>query len=208
MPDPLTLSALGTTALTEGIEFLYREAGEVLKLLRERGSAGTAEAQPTGRVSSKLPANAFEGQLNDPVLHLDVVEELQAELRELRAAVAEYAQGIDEVDPSNRTLLEQVDGLRRALEAVYGQSIRFKGEPDPSSGTAAVGEAKVGEVRGYVAGLRARNILGGSVTGKVYADRVDAGGTVVGVDVDTFGPSAHGPGQRQNDDGTSRPPNS
>jgi len=38
MSDPDTLSAavIGSAALTEGIKFLYRQAGEILKRWRER----------------------------------------------------------------------------------------------------------------------------------------------------------------------------
>jgi hypothetical protein len=80
-----------------------------------------------------------------------------------------------------------VDGLRRAMEAVYGQRIAFRGEPGLSSGTVVVGEAKVEEVLGYVAGLRAKRIISGSVTGRVKADRVGPGGQAVGVEAETIG---------------------
>jgi hypothetical protein len=45
----------------------------------------------------------------------------------------------------------------------------------------------VDEVLGYVAGLRARRIVGGSVTGRVTAKLVGAGGQAIGLDVDTIG---------------------
>jgi hypothetical protein len=135
----------------------------------------------------QLPSDAFDGQLQGPRLHLEAVERLEQELRDLRAAVADYAQGIDEVNPNDKQLLETVDGLRRAMEAVYGQRIVFKGEPGPSSGAVVVGEAKVKEVLGYVAGLRAKKIIAGSATGIVQTDKVVPGGEAVGVDVDTIG---------------------
>jgi hypothetical protein len=189
MADPLTLAAVGAVAITEGIKFLYGQAGEALKRWRERQSAKAAAAEPTTAepVSVQLPADAFEGQLQEPRLHLDAVARLEQELRDLRAAVADYAQGIDEVDPNDKRLLEKVDGLRRAMEAVYGQRIVFKGEAGPSSGTAVVGEAKVREVLGYVAGLRAREIISGSVTGRVEADTVATGAQAVGLEVETIG---------------------
>jgi len=43
-------------------------------------------------------------------------------------------------------------------------------------------------VLGYVAGLRARRIIGGSVTGRVTAKRVGPGGQAIGLEVDTIGP--------------------
>jgi hypothetical protein len=191
MADPLTLAAVGAVALTEGIKFLYGQAGEALKRWREHKAAKAAAAAPVvvEPVSAELPPAAFEGQLQDPQLHLDAVERLEQELRELRAAVADYAQGIDSVDPGDKQLLEAVDGLRRAMEAVYGQRIAFKGEPGPPSGVQVMGEAKVDEVLGYVAGLRARRVIAGSVTGRVEVKKVDRGGQAVGVEIDTIGGS-------------------
>jgi hypothetical protein len=211
MSDPVTLAAVGAFALTEGIKFLYGQAGEALKHWQERrkakaaaaeaaaaaaAAAGTAPAEEAAAaeeaapapepVQVALPADAFDGQLNDPRLHLEVVERLEQDLRDLRAAVADYAQGIDEVDPRDQQLLAKVDALRQAMEAVYGQRIAFKGEPGPPSGAAVVGEARVGEVLGYVAGLRARRIIGGSVVGRVEADKVGPGGQAVGLDADTI----------------------
>jgi hypothetical protein len=189
MPDPLTLATVSAVALTEGIKFLYGQAGEALKRWGKRKLTKTATAEPTMAepVSVQLPADAFDGQLREPRLHLDAVARLEQELRDLRAAVADYAQGIDEVDPNDKRLLEKVDGLRLAMEAVYGQRIVFKGEAGPSSGTAVVGEVKVKEVLGYVAGLRAKQIISGSATGRVETDKVGPGAQAVGLDAETIG---------------------
>ena len=62
--DPLTLAAVGAVALTEGIKFLYGQAGEALKRWRARQQAASAEAP----VAVELPADAFEGRLHDPRL--------------------------------------------------------------------------------------------------------------------------------------------
>ena len=189
MADPFTLGAVGAVVLTEGIKFLYGQAGEALKRWRERKAAGkNADVEP---VEVELPSDAFAGQLERPQLHLDAVERLEQELRDLRAAVADYAQGIDEVDPGNAELLGTADALRQAMEAVYGQRITFAGEPRPPSGPGVAGEANVDDVLGYVAGLRARRIIGGSVTGRVTAKRVGPGGQAIGLEVDTIGPEAH-----------------
>jgi hypothetical protein len=188
MADPLTLAAVGAMALTEGIKFLYGQAGEALKRWRERKAAkvtvAPGEMEP---VETELPAEAFDGRLENPRLDLEAVARLEGELRALRMAVADYAQGIDQVDPSDRPLLETVDGLRQAMEAVYGQQITFKGEQRPPSGAMVVGEAKVDEVLGYVAGLRAKRIVGGSATGRLEAKRVGPDAEAVGLDVDTIG---------------------
>ena len=186
MADPLTLTAVGAVVLTEGIKFLYQQAGEVLKRWRERKDAGKSATTEPAEV--ELPSTAFDGQLERPQVNLEAVERLEQDLRDLRAAVADYAQGIDNVDPRNEQLLQTTDALRHAMEAVYGQRITFLGEPRAASGPSAVGEANVDEVLGYVAGLRASKIVGGSVTGRVTAKRVEAGGQAIGLDVGTIGP--------------------
>ena len=74
MADPLTLTGVGVIALTEGIKFLYGQAGEALKRWRERKAAGkNADVEP---VEVELPSDAFAGQLEQPQLHLDAVERL------------------------------------------------------------------------------------------------------------------------------------
>jgi hypothetical protein len=188
MADPLTLAAVGAVVLTEGIKFLYGQAGEALKRWRERkaAKAETAPPGPAEPVRVELPSDAFDGQLKDPKLHFDAVERLEEDLRDLWGAVASYAQGIEEVDPLDQRLLETVDALRQAMQAVYGQRITFKGEAHPPSGPFVAGEARVDEVLGYVAGLRAKRVLGGSVTGRVDAKKVGPEGQAVGIDVDTI----------------------
>ena len=187
MADPLTLTAVGAVVLTEGIKFLYQQAGEVLKRWRERKEAGKSATTEPAEV--ELPSDAFEGQLEQPQVNLAAVERLEQDLRDLRAAVADYAQGIDNVDPRNQQLLQATDGLRHAMEAVYGQRITFLGEPRTASGPSVTGEANVDDVLGYVAGLRASKIVGGNVTGRVTAKIVRPGGQVIGVDVGTIGPN-------------------
>lgn len=185
MADPFTLAGVGAVALAEGIKFLYRQAGDALKRWRQRKDArGVAGTEP---VDAQLPADAFEGQLEDPQVHFDAVQRLEPALVDLRHAVADYAEGIDEVDPGDQRLLQTVDGLRQVMEAVYGQRITFQGEPRPGSGPVAVGEVKVDNVLGYVAGLRAREIISGSATGRVEAGTVHPGGTVIGLDAGTVG---------------------
>jgi hypothetical protein len=202
MADPLTLTAVGAVALTEGIKFLYQQAGEALKRWRERKAAGQSTAVES--VEVQLPSGAFAGELERPQLHLEAVERLEQDLRDLRAAVADYAQGIDDVDPGNEQLLQTADALRQAMEAVYGQRITFRGEPRSPSGPLAVGEANVDEVRGYVGGLRARKIISGSAAGRVAAKRVESGGQAIGLDVGTIGAEASHSSPREDEEDEGR----
>ncbi|MFE7183320.1 hypothetical protein [Streptomyces erythrochromogenes] len=170
--DPITLAGITAVALNEGVRFLYDQAGEVLRNFRERRAATTS-----------LPAELFEGAPGELVADPERVAALEPELRLLRRDLGEYAQGVDPVDPRDAEVLALVDGLRRTLEAVYGTPIVFRGESRPEDGSRIRGGVEVKEVRGYVAGIRARTAASGDLTGSVRADSVEEGGRAVGVDL-------------------------
>src|SRR5258707_471843 len=96
MPDPLTLTLVGSVALTEGIKFLYGQAGEIMKRWRERRAANLDESKPAQPTDVRLP-EAFDGQLTEPEIHFDEVERLQHSLIELRSKLSNYADGTLEV---------------------------------------------------------------------------------------------------------------
>jgi hypothetical protein len=190
MVDPFSLSAIGAVALTEGIKFLYGQAGEALKRWRERKDAAvknpSALADPVQPVVIALPP-LFDGQLSSPQIHFDAVERLEEQIRALRKDLLEYADGTEAVDINDRALLERIDALRTVLEVVYQQRLTFKGEQRPPSGPLVEGSVDVDEVAGYVAAVRVRQITEGNVKGSAKVQRVDAGGQIIGVDIDTIG---------------------
>src|SRR5215213_10912888 len=97
--EPVTLAAVGTVALTEGIKFLYAQAGEGLKRWRERRNnidKRAAQADTTAPIAIELPPDAFEGQLSKPHIHFDALERVENDLREVRKSLADYADGIEE----------------------------------------------------------------------------------------------------------------
>jgi hypothetical protein len=189
MPEPVTLALVSSMALTEGIKFLYGQAGELIKRWRERKPAsGSPPASET--VSITLPKDAFEGSLAPVTIQYDVLERLERSILDLRKNLSEYAEGLADVSSDDQALLEQVDGLRLALEAAYGQRLTFRGEQRPPSGTVVVGDAFAKEVEGRVAAVRARYISGAEVRGTARADRVSKGGELYGVQADSIGPSS------------------
>ena len=175
MVEPITLAAVGAVALNEGVKFLYAQAGEILKRRRDRKATESA----------KLPDTAFEVARMPLQLDFSRANEVEPELRELRHALAEIGQGIDELDPGDAEVLGALDALRRTLEYVYGQPITFKGERRPDSYIDLLGEVTAREIRGYVAGIRAQHIRSGQATGRVRADSVE--GQAVGLDVGEVG---------------------
>jgi hypothetical protein len=182
--DPLSLAAVGTLALTEGVKFLYTQAGELLKRWRDRNDGTTPE--PEAAVEIELPREAFTGQLRPFRPDSQTLSALVDPMRELRAALAEYAQGVDLLDPADKRVLSQIDALRQAVEAVCGQRLTFVGEAAEPSGVPVQGSVRAEEVLGYVAGVRAQRITGGA-SGSVDVGRVGTGGTVVGLDAGEIG---------------------
>src|SRR5947209_12525557 len=118
MPEPITLAVVGAVALTEGVKFLYGQAGDILKRWRERrdaankaeGEASKDVTQPEAKepVEVKLP-EVFEGQLSSPAIHYDAVEKLQEPMDELCDKLSGYAEGRKKVDASDENLLQNVD---------------------------------------------------------------------------------------------------
>lgn len=190
MPEPLTLAVVGGAILTEGIKFLYNQAGEVLKHWRARRESATKEAsgvEDARPMEVKLPA-AFEGQLSKPKIHFDVVEQVDEQIQVIRRSLSDYAEEIVRVDSGDQNLLSDVDALRCLLEAVYQQRITFKGEQRPASGPLVSGKIDVKEVAGYAAAVSARKIgKGAQVIGEAKAERVEQLGRIIGVDADTIG---------------------
>lgn len=196
MADPMTISAatLGLAALTEGIKFLYGQAGELLKHWREqreKRAQKTSKAEETADAIEPanvvLPANAFEGRLVNPAIHLEALDAVAEQLSKLRQDLIPYMDGLKQIDPANKELLARVDALRRVLEAIFQQRITFKGEQRPSSGPDVEAHIKVEEVLGYVAVVRARQIKSGQVQAEGQFGKVAPGAEVVGIDVDTLG---------------------
>jgi hypothetical protein len=191
MVDPLSLAAVGGVALAEGIKFLYGQAGELLKRWRDRGSAeGRSPEMPPSQqqvVNIELPAAAFAGNLAPATVNYSVLERLAPDLTSLRKDLSEYATGVESVPTTDPQVLEQIDTLRLALEAILEQRITFAGEHREPSGVRVTGRAVADEVQGRVAGVRAQTIVEGDVSGTAYARRVVPGGELHGVNVDVIG---------------------
>jgi hypothetical protein len=182
MVEPFSLSAVGALAATEGIKFLYAQAAEVLKRWRDRKAGKEGEAQAPIPVAG---AEVLEGKLDPPKVNFEAVERLQDDIRTLAGVLANYASGVEEPNPGDRELAEAADGLRRALEVVYGQRITFQGETRESSGPMVVGHADVEKVVGDVAGVRVRLMKSGRIHGTLTSDEVTGRGSAV--EIDTMG---------------------
>lgn len=187
MPEPITISAILTTAaLTEGVKFLYGQAGELLKRWRDRREATSKEAASaapaTEPVTVVLPEPVFAGQLSAPQIHFAELERLAEPMRQLRKELVDYAEDTETVHPSDEKLIKIVNALRQILEGVYQQRLTFKGEERPSSGPVVEGRVNVDEVFGVVSGVVAEVIgAGAQVHADVTAKTVASGADLAGV---------------------------
>jgi hypothetical protein len=174
--DPLNPAAFAALALTEGIKFVYAQATELLKRRRERKATGAAPAEPIplehGEVLDGLPAPL------EP--DYEVLDQLQERVTSLAVELSKYQDGLLEPDAATG---QTVDELRKALEAIYGQRLTFKGEREhESTGTVISGELRAALVKGLAIAADVGNVRGGAtVTGGIGVDTVDTDGTAIGV---------------------------
>ena len=196
MPGPASLSAaaVGAAALTEGIKFLYSQAGEILKrwrMRRDRDKQYDAEkANASEAVEVDLP-EIFEGQLKDPEIHFGHVKELKDQLRELRKELSDYAEEIEAVNETDPNLLKKVNALRNLLEIIFQQSITFRGEKRRLSGSPVLlGIVEAIEIAGDAIGVDVETVTTGEIRGEIQADRIERSGKAIGVKVDTIGGNA------------------
>ena len=152
MIEPISLTAVGVFALTEGIKFLYTEAGELLKHRRESKEGTSPEG--TGP-ELRPPADIIEGTVDPARPNDERLASLADQLKKRRGALADYADDVEAVDPSDVALLKEVDELRELIEAIYGQRITFKGENREPSRPLVENEVKALEakIRGSEVGV-------------------------------------------------------
>ncbi|MFF8711799.1 hypothetical protein ACF07T_10190 [Streptomyces sp. NPDC015184] len=183
--EPITLAVLSSVVLTEGVRFLYEQAGELLQRRRDRDGADDAEGVGAGDpVTLDVTGPGLFPATVEPVrADTEVVQRFRADLTAFWQVLAPYANGITDIDPEDRTLLETADAVRNILEAVYGRRLTFAGETRTERELAVSGRVRAEEIAGDVAGVRARGVNSGRVEGSVVAGTVARGGTVSGVEI-------------------------
>lgn len=182
MADPLSIAALGGVAAGAAVKFLFDQAGVLLTRWRERrDKRAESRTEPVEVRGTEL----LQGELKQPVIHHDVLNRVEPELRAARRALADIADGTDPVDPDDQRTMAQIDALRRLVEAVLQQRITFRGESREPTGPVVEGTVVADEVMKLAAAVRAGSIVAGKVIGTV--DVKKATGEVYGVVVDTVG---------------------
>lgn len=156
--DGLPLGSVESAVLTQGIAFLYAQAGELLRRRRASRDAAAGEDQPAGALPAlEAPSTVFvpPGQ---PAVTAEpaVVDRLADSIRLASREVGEYL--ASEVPGEDAAGLAAADQLRRLLEEVYGTRLTFRGEQRDGR------QATVARVHAPRAGV----VLSGDV--RVYGD--------------------------------------
>lgn len=182
MTDPLSWGVLGGLVAAEGVKFLYGQATEVLRRWRERKAGREAESDAPINVPIDAP---LEGNLEAPRVDFNAAERLHEEISALRRVLGDHEDGVIDLPPEE--LAVAANGLRMALEVVYGQRITFRGEEREPSGPVVIGRAEADDVEGNLAAVRARLVRSGRIEGTVKTKSVKRGGDATAVDIDTIG---------------------
>jgi hypothetical protein len=176
--DGSSLATVESATLTQGVSFLYAQAGELLRRRREardRASAAREQrgiAQAPAAASAEVPA-AVPGSLPQLLLPGDVfdaaggalpeaapatLDRLAASLLAARRDVDDYVLGMASLGGDSQAGLEAADRLRCLLEEVYGSAVTFRGE-----------QRTAGRRTTYVRAQDAGVVAGGSIHAKYIA---------------------------------------
>ena len=188
MADPFTLSALGMVAATEGVKFLYAQATEVVKKIREKRDADKKLAEgaaPAGTALIVASATAvpalFEKKGEIPDIHLDEAEKVETELNAARKALADYHDDTETLKENDTEVFAQIDSLRRLLERVYQRELTFIGETRTSTGLNIVSNIVVKDVEGELTGVEATKQMDANINASMKIETIKKDGKVTGV---------------------------
>ena len=167
MSDPVSMANLSATALTQGIKFLYEQAGELLKRRRDRAGTGSTETSSNVTQPATLPA-----------ADLELIRRYRHDLRRLRSDLEGYVSGRSAVAASDNYLVDRTDALRRVIEDIYGVRVFFAEESARAPEIRIVINA--GPVEGTLVGVQAEQAEG-TMDGDITVDTVHKGAEVYGV---------------------------
>ena len=128
--DGASLATVETAALTQGVAFLYGQAGELLR--RRRQARDHARDQPAGATealpSLRLPEDSFERAAGEPAAIPEILDKLAESLFQARRDVEGYIVGTADFGSGPEEGLEAADRLRHLIEDIYTAAVTFRGE--------------------------------------------------------------------------------
>jgi len=188
MPEPITLTTVGIVALTQGVRFLYAQAGEFLAQWRRRKEASAAP-ESTAVSTTPVPPGIFDGPLALGDADLSVLDTVGKDMLTAKKELANIVDGSSDVDVADETFLRNVQLLRWSMEQVLGHRITFVGENRAPTGSPVVrGEVDVDLLKASEAvGADVGDVVQGTVEGKAFVRTASDNSKVVGTRAGTIG---------------------
>jgi hypothetical protein len=157
--DEFSIGALGMKALSDGIAFLYTQAGELLRKHRDN----KADSERPDLPAFDPPVGLFEG-LPEAPLEADAhsLELVSDQLRDARKRLSPFADGTEPVDPNSTTMILALQQVRLLLQDVYQHELRFPNEKASPLSTTAENYGKSGVVA--AGNIKAKYIAGHNLT--------------------------------------------
>ena len=189
MPEPITLTTVGIVALTQGVKFLYSQAGEFLAQWRRRKEASATPE--TKEVSTMpVPPNVFDGPLALNDADLSILDDVGKDMLTAKKELANVVDGSSDVDLADQAFLRNVQLLRWSMEQVLGHRVTFIGEDrDPTGSPIVRGEVDVDLLeRSEATGADVDEMVEGTVEGTAHVGTASDNSKVTGARVGTVGP--------------------
>jgi hypothetical protein len=163
--DGSSLAAVETATLTQGVAFLYAQAGELLRRRRQARdqvtaaqeqrvaqeqapittAAGAHATTPGSLPSLQLPNSVFESAgSGPPATAQTALDRLAGSLFQARRDVDDYVVGMAAFGGDSQTGLQAANRLRCLLEEIYDTAVTFRGEQRTAGRTTYVHVQDVG----------------------------------------------------------------
>jgi uncharacterized protein Veg len=189
MIETSALALLESTALKDGISFLYEQAGDLLRRRRDRKESAHS---PEDAVVSE---GSLDGKLDITRVDDKILDQQAAVIAQNRGVLLPYWEGDSKVDPHDERMIAAMAQLRASLEAIYGQAITFTGEKGRSAtGTRVSVRAALGDVYGEAEIARMRAVNRAEVEVHVEAGTIGPGGRLKVGEMDQIGSPPAGEG--------------
>ncbi len=149
MQKQATITQVSQEVASEAVRYMYGQASDALKKLREARKAGFSPDDRVRAGHEEAP-DVFDVTPGELYIHMGAAEDLEEDLREVRAHVLDYATGASAVDMKDMYALAQVNVLRNMMEAIYGVHLTLKGETGcQPTGTPLEGDIRSLRAAGY-----------------------------------------------------------
>lgn len=157
--DPLTVGFLGGVAVTEGIKFIYAQAGELIKAWREKRKKSSSDFE----VPILSPELLSNGEINSAIAE-DDLEQYGKKLYELARQLQPYLGGEADIRGGDQAML-LASNLWEIIRNVYQQDLQFTNNASTFlKDSKLTVEQRVTQLDGLMSGVEASDFVGLPVT--------------------------------------------